>query len=119
MLKKIGKSLVWVLYTLFSVFFTLVSGCAYFTPTRVPPMTKELGYEVLNYKGWTTTGLNEGTYKLELEKLKLFRVMVDVVNEPALEAREQVIDWVNVGLSAGVFGGIPLAYMKDPKKRKR
>jgi len=105
----------WTLYLLFSVSITIFVGCESVMPTRVPPLSEELGYDIPDYKGWTTTGLNEGYYNIELQKLKILRTMVDVVNVPALQARDQAIDWINVGLSAGVFGGLPLAFLKVPK----
>jgi hypothetical protein len=112
------RALLIILYWSMAVLVTALSGCASLTPTRVPPLSKALGYEIPNYKGWTVTGLNEGKYRIECEKLKVLRTMVNVVNEPALAAREQAVDWLNVGLSAGMFGGLPLAWRRDPNKRK-
>lgn len=114
-LKSVQKGIVIGLYCTIAITVTALSGCQYLTPTRVPPLSEELGYEVPDWKGWTLVGLNEASYKFAYEKLKLYRVMVNIVNEPALQAREQVINWGNIALSAGAFGGIPLALRKVPK----
>lgn len=111
-----AKVVLWTCYGIASICVTCLSGCAGMTPTREPPLAEKIGYEIPDWKGWTTTGINEGVYKIELEKLKVLRVMVDVVNEPALAAREQAVDWLNVGLSAGTFGGVPLAAALALKK---
>ena len=117
--KKLFKFVSGVLYTLVALTVTLFSGCAYITPTLVPPLSREIGYEIPSWGDWTTTGLNESVYRIEVEKLKILRVMVDVVNIPALEAREGAINWLNVGLSAGMFGGIPLAGALIPRRKEK
>jgi hypothetical protein len=111
-LKVVGTAV----YSVLAITMTLLSGCAYLTPTREPPLAEKLGYKIPDWKGWTTTGINEGVYRIELEKLKVLRIMVDVVNIPALEARKQAINWYNMALSAGAFGGIPLAASLALKK---
>ena len=117
LLRRAYKCLLVCCYIIVASAVTVLSGCEHVTPTRTPPLSSALGYRIPNWKGWTTTGLNEAYYKIELEKLKVLRTMVNVVNDPALQAREQVVNWLNVGLSAGVFGGIPLAWRRDPKKK--
>lgn len=114
-LRKALNGLLAIAYLGIAVVVTLLTGCESLTPTRVPPLSKELGYDIPDYKGWTTTGINEGYYKIEVEKLGILRTMIDVVNTPALQAREQVVSWGNIAMSAGLFGGIPLALRKIPK----
>lgn len=96
-------------YTFAAICITIFTGCASVMPTKEPPLAEAIGYEIPSWKGWTTVGINEAVYKIEYEKLRVLRTMVNVVNEPALAAHEQAINWLNVGLSAGTFGGIPLA----------
>ena len=98
-----------VVYTFAAICVTVFTGCSSVMPTKEPPLAEAIGYEIPDWKGWTTVGINEAVYKLEYEKLKVLRTMVNIVNEPALAAHEQAINWLNVGLSAGTFGGIPLA----------
>ena len=110
-----GKVSLSTVYVLLATLATILSGCQWATPTTLPPLSEKLGYKIPNFKGVTTVGLIEGKYAIELEKLKVLRTMSDVVIEPALEAREMAVDWINVGLSAGMFGGLPLALRKLPK----
>jgi hypothetical protein len=102
-------------YVVMALVVTALSGCKSLTPTRVPPLAKEIGYIVPNYKGWTTAGINEAVYELEAKKLELLSTMIDTVNRPAYAIREQAIDWLNIALSGGLFGGIPLALRKLPR----
>lgn len=104
-----------VVYICIASVVTLLTSCESLTPTRVPPLADSLGYNVPSFCGWTTTGLNEFTYKLESEKLSIFRTLVDMVNIPALATRESSIDWLNAGLAAGLFGSLPFALKRVPK----
>lgn len=106
-------------YSLFTIAITALTGCSSLMPTKEPPLAEKIGYRIPDYRGWTTVGINETIYKIEYEKLKILRTMVDVVNEPALAAHEQAIDWLNVGLSAGTFAGIPAATALALKKLPR
>lgn len=103
------------LYAVIAIFVTIISGCAYLTPTREPPLTNELGYEVIEWKGWTLVGINEAAYNIQVKKLDTWRVMIDVVNKPAIEAREQVINLWSMVATGGLMGGLPLALKKVPK----
>ena len=118
-MKRLWKGVVVCAYTFIACVVTLMSGCQSLTPTRVPPLAEEIGYTIPNWKGWTTTGINEAVYKIEVQKVDVLRVMIDLVNQPALAAREQLIDWYSMAMSAGVFGGIPLALRKVPRGYKK
>jgi hypothetical protein len=96
-----------------------LTGCSSMTPTREPPLTKALGYNVWDWKGWTLVGINETAYDIEVKKLDTWRVMIDVVNKPALEAREQVINLWSMVATGGAMGGIPLALRAVPKGYKK
>lgn len=109
------KSLLVAVYLVLVGTITTLAGCRSVTPTRKPPLVEKIGYKIPNYKGWTFVGINESFYKMELQKMKLLAAMIETVNAPALAAREQAINWFNVGMSAGMFGGIPLALKRLPK----
>ncbi len=109
------KTLGIALYSAMAIFVTIISGCSSLTPTRKPPLTEALGYDVWEWKGWTLVGINEGAYNIEVKKLDTWRVMIDVVNAPALEAREQVINLWSMIATGGLAGGLPLALRKVPK----
>ena len=112
---KLWKSLLVVVYILLATVTTLLSGCESLTPTRRPPLAEKIGYNIPDFKGWTTTGINDAVYNMEVQKLKLLASMINLVNVPALQARKQAVDWLNVGMSAGLFGGLPLALRRIPK----
>lgn len=112
---SIGKALFIVLYIFVAGTVTILSGCKSMTPTRKPPLVEKIGYEIPDFKGWTTVGINEAIYNIELEKIKLLAAMIETVNAPALAAREQAIDWFNIALSGGMLGGIPLALRRLPR----
>lgn len=114
-MKRFLKAILACFYILIACLVTAVSGCEHLTPTRVPPLTDVLGYDVYDFKGWTTVGLNEMSYTIEVKKLGVWRTMMDLVNVPALQARDQVVDWWSMGVTAGLFGGLPLALRKVPK----
>ena len=96
-----------------------MTGCVGLMPTREPPMTQELGFDVPDVKGWTFVFLNEAAYNWEAEKLNFWKISMDFVNKPMIALHEQAVDWLNIGLSAGLFGGAPtavaLALKKVPK----
>jgi hypothetical protein len=102
------------LYICMASMITLLAGCQHLTPTKVPPLTDELGFSVVNYKGWTTVGLNQWAYKIHSSKLDTWGLMMDMVNNAALQARDGVIDLWSMAATAGTFGGIPLALRKVP-----
>jgi len=121
-IKTIGYSL----YTLFASCIILLSGCKTLTPTRVPPFTEELGYHIPNYKNWTLTGISESVveleslkleikYEVDAAKLKALGTLVESVNAPFYLLREEAINWFNIALSGGLFGGLPLALRKLPR----
>jgi hypothetical protein len=114
MLRKLLKATVGTLYAVVAVIITLFTGCASLMPTRVPPLTAELGYDVPDYKGWTVVGLNDGAYRMEVEKLKVWKVMIGLVNDPALALHGQAVNWLNMALAGGALGGIPLALKRVP-----
>jgi len=114
-IKKVLRALGIALYILTGAFVTLIAGCSNITPTRVPPLTEEFGYKVVNFKGWTLVGLNEWSFKIESSKLDTWGIMVETVNRPALAARDEVIDLWSMVATGGLFGGIPLALRKPPK----
>jgi hypothetical protein len=118
-MKKVAQKLIaWVLrgiYLLVAVFTTLFVGCSHMMPTRVPPLTEEFGYNVPNIKGYTTVGINEAVYGVELAKLETWRLMLDIVNKPMIEAHATMIDWMSVALAGTTFAGIPMALRKVPK----
>ena len=118
-LKKIFKALGVALYICLGAFVTMIAGCSTLTPTRVPPLTEAFGYKVVNFNGWTLVGINEWAYKIETSKLDTWGVMIDMVNKPALQAREQVIDVWSMIATGGLFGGIPLALRKPPRGYKK
>lgn len=105
------------LYCLVAVYTSLLTGCAGLMLTKVPPMTKELGYKVpLQYKGYTFVFVNEAAYTWEAEKLNFWRIAMDFVNKPAIAIHDQAVNWLNIGLSAGMFGGGPVAIAMALKK---
>lgn len=118
-MKKIIKFIGVCLYTVFAVMTTLFVGCSHMMPTRVPPLTQEFGYTVPNVKGVTTVGINEAVYNVELAKLETWRLMLDIVNKPMIEAHAVAVDWLSVALAGTAFGGIPLALKKVPKGYKK
>ena len=118
-MRKIAKAVGVALYTLFAIFTTLFVGCAHMMPTKVPPLTDAFGYSVPNIKGITTVGINEAVYRVELAKLDTWRIMIDVVNKPMIEAHSVGVDWLSVALAGTAFGGIPLALKKVPKGYKK
>jgi hypothetical protein len=109
------KKILNVAYVILTGITMLIVGCESITPTRVPPLTTTLGYSVPAWKGWTLTGLNEAKYNIEVKKLDTWRIMIDVVNAPALEARKQVINLWSMLATGGAMGGIPLALKAVPK----
>jgi hypothetical protein len=111
LIKWFGK----LAYIIIAAFITLFVGCAHMMPTMVPPLTDELGYSVPNIKGVTTVGINEAIYGVEVAKLETWRLMVDIVNKPMVEAHGVAVDWLSVALAGTAFGGIPLAMKKVPK----
>jgi hypothetical protein len=117
--RKVVKWAGIALYCITACYTSLLTGCVGMMPTRVPPMTSELKYKVPNIKGWTTVGMNEAAYNWEAEKLNFWKISMDFVNKPMIALHEQAVDWLNIGLSAGLFGGAPaavaLALKKAPK----
>ena len=109
------KKLISFIYVLFAIMTTLFVGCSHMMPTRVPPLTDEFGYSVPNVGGYTTVGINEAVYSVQLAKLETWRVMLDLVNKPMIEAHALAVDWLSVALAGTAFGGIPLALKKPPK----
>jgi len=94
------------------ILFALI-GCAYITPTIVPPMTEELGYAVPNLYGVTVTGLVEGSYKLEVQKLKLWKYSVDATLQATEGIRSGLVELAAlVGL--GGTAALPMALKRLP-----
>lgn len=114
-MKKIRKKVLWGFYIVASVIITVFTGCSALMPTRKPMLTDELGYNVPNYRNWTTIGINEMAYRIEVEKLKVWKVMIGLVNDPALQLHTQIVNWWAMAASGGALGGIPLALRKVPK----
>lgn len=114
-MKRLIKAIGLVFYTVFAIMTTLFVGCSHMMPTKVPPLTEEFGYSVPNIKGITTVGINEGVYNIEVAKLETWRLMLDIVNKPMIEAHGVAVDWLSVALAGTAFGGIPLALKKVPK----
>lgn len=114
-MKKIFKTVGKVLYIAFMLLAVTFAGCSSMMPTREPPLTEELGYKVYNWKGWTVVGLNEAAYRLEVEKLKTWKVMIGFVNIPAVELHGQIVNWLGAIGVGGAMGGIPLALKTLPK----
>lgn len=103
-----------VLYGLLTILVTTFAGCSSLMPTREPPLTEELGYKVYDWKGWTFVGLNQAAYKLEVEKLKTWQVMIGFVNAPAIELHSLIVNWVGVA-AGGAMTGLPFALKRLPK----
>lgn len=114
MKKFLRKSRI-ILYSLLAALVTTFAGCSSLMPTREPPLTEELGYKVFNWKGWTFVGLNEASYKLEVEKLKMWKVMIGFVNDPAIALHGQVVNWLGMIGVGGAMGAIPIALNRLPK----
>jgi hypothetical protein len=114
--RKIVKSAFVLIYCVIAVYTTALTGCVGMMLTAVPPLTESLGYRVPNLWGVTTVGLNEGSYTWEAEKLNFWRTSMDFVNQPAIDVHAQAVDWLNIALSASVFGGIPLVAKVALKK---
>ncbi len=114
-MKKILRKSRLVLYSLLTIFVATFAGCSSLMPTREPPLTEELGYKVYSWKGWTVVGLNQAAYKLEVEKLRMWKVMIGFVNIPAIELHGQIVNWLGALGVGGAMGGIPLAWNRLPK----
>jgi hypothetical protein len=69
----------------------------------------------LRVQGITTVGVNEAMYKVERAKLETWRMTMDLVNKPMLEAHGMAVDFLSMALAGTAFGGIPLALRKVPK----
>ena len=114
-MKKILRKIRVILYCALTVFMSAFAGCSSMMPTREPPLTEELGYKVLEWRGWTLVGLNQAAYKFEVEKLKTWKVMIGFVNLPAIELHNQIVNWLGALGVGGVMGGLPLALNRLPK----
>lgn len=109
-LKKLGV----LVYAVGALSLTVFVGCSSLMPTRKPPLTDALGYEVWNWKNWTIVGINEAAYNIEVKKLDTWRIMIDVVNTPAKEAHGIIVNWIGIAATGGALGGIPLALKRVP-----
>jgi hypothetical protein len=94
-MKRLIKAIGLAFYTVFAIMTTLFVGCSHMMPTKVPPLTEEFGYSVPNIKGITTVGINEGVYNIEVAKLETWRLMLDIVNKPMIEAHGVAVDWLS------------------------
>jgi len=88
--------------------------CNAITPTIVPPMTEELGYEVPSIKGITLVGLVQGAYTLEQKKMELWGYSVQSTLKATVEARDGLLNLLTV-LGLGGTAALPLALKRPPK----
>lgn len=110
-----------LLFVLIPIIVVALCGCAsaspidLITPTIVPPLAKQLGYDIPDIKGVTTVGIVKGF--LEVEKLRL--MALDSSASLTLKATQTAVDGLlgllaTVGLvGAGV--GVPVALRRLPK----
>lgn len=113
-MKKIVNGIGHTIYIVVIGMTMAMAGCRSITPVVVPPVTEELGYEVLNYKGVTTIGILETTIKFETLKLKGWSAMADVSIELSDTARKGTMDLLTL-LGLGGTAALPLALKKLPK----
>ena len=98
-----------------------LTGCAsaslvdMITPTIVPPLSEQLGYNIPDCKGITTVGIVKGC--LEVERLRL--VALDSSASVTLKATETAVDgFLALLASLGLIGtgvGVPVALRRLPK----
>jgi hypothetical protein len=99
----------------------MLCGCAsaspidLITPTIVPPLAEQLGYNIPDVKGVTTVGIVKGF--LEVEKLKL--QTLDASAHMTLKATQTAVDGLlGVLATLGLVGtgvGVPVALRRLPK----
>lgn len=103
-----------ILWSILMVPLFLLAACVSLTPTIVPPMTEELGYEIPNIKGITLHGIVKGKYKIEVAKMKLWKYTVDSTLQLTEEARGQIMDIITV-IGLGGTAALPAALRRLPK----
>ena len=103
-----------ILLCILMVPLLLLAACVSLTPTIVPPLTEELGYNIPNIKGVTLHGIVKGKYNLEVEKMKLWKYSVDGTLQLTESARNQIMDLVTV-VALGGTAALPAALRKLPK----
>lgn len=113
-MKKIRSFLYYAFCVTLIGITTLLASCAYLTPTVVPPLTEELGYEIPNFYGITTTGLIKGSYSLEAEKMKLWGFTVNATLEATETARNGLIELAAV-IGLGGSAALPMALNRVPR----
>lgn len=116
---KTAKLLRKIVASLFAAAMFLCASCAVLTPAPVPPLTKDLGFHIPNYKGITTTGLISATVKVETARLSALSTSAALTIEAVETARKGFMDYAMAGGFAAM-GLSPLAARKiyDAGKKK-
>lgn len=115
---RVVRAALAALYILIACYTTMLTGCASLMPTREGPVAEPLGYNIWDWNGWTFVFITEAVYNIEVVKLNAYKETMDIMNKPALEFHEQAVDWLNVGLSASMFGGAPALYAIGKRKKR-
>ena len=102
----------------FSVILLILAGCAIITPTIVPPLSDELGFNVPNIKGVTTVGIIKGTLVVEQARLRAFDEMATLTLKATDEVKTGIIDIVAM-LGLGGTAMLPMAMKRIPPGYKK
>jgi hypothetical protein len=73
------------------------------------------GTKVPNIKGVTLIIIEEYMYKFQAKRLELWAGEMEIRHEISNQIYDEGINFLNMGIAAGAFGGIPLALKKVPK----